>query len=466
MALKGSDTLDWSLPQSATYSRVRTQDLGVITAPIWHVFITGGGGYHEDVLFRPARDVKQVKVMCDVVVPNFRKRSRNGEFFVNPMATSSTVVSLVPLTYTAVVNAQPYGAWSNTLVYTGQCIGVDIDTKGFTSSPVPDVSSTWDEALQKAYASVNGQCMQLLVDLAELHKTLALLEDLAAKSLQFLTAPDSLRRRTEKQVRNARRRAGGTRKGTSGKVLGAAAGLFNAAKGGSSLWLQYRYGIQPLMLSVRDARKAILQAIENIEGLRITGRGASNFDFQASNVLSGTTVGEFGLVGLNQPWSKTHTQNVSVRYRAGVTARVAFSANRAFGTDITSLPEATWELVPYSFVVDWFVNVGDWLRSLNLGPDVHILGSWVVETKVTVDTYTYRRFSCSVQAGSGSSAYSGTISGGSAYRNDTYMAKVRTPNVGRPILPSFRAEKLSLTHMVDSAALAFTPFRKFKSIRL
>jgi hypothetical protein len=34
-----------------------------------------------------------------------------------------------------------------------------------------------------------------------------------------------------------------------------------------------------------------------------------------------------------------------------------------------------WELIPYSFVVDWFVNVSDYLRALAPSPSFHHLGS-------------------------------------------------------------------------------------------
>jgi hypothetical protein len=39
-----------------------------------------------------------------------------------------------------------------------------------------------------------------------------------------------------------------------------------------------------------------------------------------------------------------------------------FESIRDFGW--TEVPLAAWELVPFSFVVDWIVNVGDWLEAV------------------------------------------------------------------------------------------------------
>jgi hypothetical protein len=35
-----------------------------------------------------------------------------------------------------------------------------------------------------------------------------------------------------------------------------------------------------------------------------------------------------------------------------------------FGTSNWDVVRAAWEIIPFSFIADWFVNVGDWLASL------------------------------------------------------------------------------------------------------
>lgn len=42
--------------------------------------------------------------------------------------------------------------------------------------------------------------------------------------------------------------------------------------------------------------------------------------------------------------------------------------------------EAAWELVPFSFIIDWFTNIGDIIGALILNPGLTPLSSWVTET--------------------------------------------------------------------------------------
>jgi hypothetical protein len=37
---------------------------------------------------------------------------------------------------------------------------------------------------------------------------------------------------------------------------------------------------------------------------------------------------------------------------------------------------AAWELIPFSFVADWFVNIGPYVRAITPKVGVHSLGSW------------------------------------------------------------------------------------------
>jgi len=51
-----------------------------------------------------------------------------------------------------------------------------------------------------------------------------------------------------------------------------------------------------------------------------------------------------------------------------------------------SIPITAWELIPFSFVVDWFVNFGDYIQALTPKLGIKGLSSWttvIKETKVT-----------------------------------------------------------------------------------
>jgi hypothetical protein len=58
------------------------------------------------------------------------------------------------------------------------------------------------------------------------------------------------------------------------------------------------------------------------------------------------------------------------------------------GLDFKSLVTLPWELIPYSFVVDWFLNIGDFIGSLTPSPGYTQLGSCFVVEREQTTSYT------------------------------------------------------------------------------
>lgn len=116
-------------------------------------------------------------------------------------------------------------------------------------------------------------------------------------------------------------------------------------------WLEYQYGWGPLVNS-------IYQALENLVDPKATrwsstvrgyGRAADEFDYPFGNGrIQGTA---------------------QIRHVASCSIACVLNANSSFTQRLatyTSLNPASiaWELLPYSFVVDWVYNIGDFLRDL------------------------------------------------------------------------------------------------------
>lgn len=121
----------------------------------------------------------------------------------------------------------------------------------------------------------------------------------------------------------------------------------------ASLWLNYRYNIMPIVYTVDDAFEAI------------------NASFGIySTVRDRVTDGDPSLPEF-PGWTRSGTSSLTERC---VVKRRYTTENKQRGIASTlsmDIPTTIWELIPYSFVIDWFVNVGDYI-SASLGSDFHL----------------------------------------------------------------------------------------------
>lgn len=130
------------------------------------------------------------------------------------------------------------------------------------------------------------------------------------------------------------------------------------AKRIAALWLAYQYGIRPLVM---DAFGAVSELMDNEEissryRVKCVGTAYENYDFTRGPFAGGA----FLQYLVSQHVRGTCRVKVRLDYEAD---NVALA--RAARLGITNPALLTWELLPYSFVADWYLPIGSYLSLLD-----------------------------------------------------------------------------------------------------
>lgn len=125
--------------------------------------------------------------------------------------------------------------------------------------------------------------------------------------------------------------------------------LHNPTLLASNLWLQYKYGWLPLY---NDVYQAVNWHFHLFDEMRFVGKYKRKVEWDS--VSQSAWLGSVNL-------KRTHEQKCLIIVEAGIANSDAYNLSR-----ITSLNPLSiaWELVPFSFVADWFVDVGGYLANM------------------------------------------------------------------------------------------------------
>jgi hypothetical protein len=123
-------------------------------------------------------------------------------------------------------------------------------------------------------------------------------------------------------------------------------------------WLEYKYGWMPLLMDVKGAAEYFAQQ-HLTRPLRFTVRASESF--LKNETIAGTTT-FVGIPGSVHPYSGLTTSSceTSVKIWCELSSP-HLSVVQQLG--LTNPALVAWELVPFSFVFDWFIQVGDWLTA-------------------------------------------------------------------------------------------------------
>lgn len=163
-------------------------------------------------------------------------------------------------------------------------------------------------------------------------------------------------------------------------------------------WLAYRYGWLPLYLDMYGHATAIFDSIHKPIIFRVSGRGMEEFKpatlfppFSGINAVNQAACNRiFSAQGSKYTYTVPHevhrkyTKDVKHAHVGCIFEISDASAFTAANFGVSNPLLVAWELVPLSFVVDWFYNIGDWLNQLTAYRGLSFRTGFV-----TIETKTY-----------------------------------------------------------------------------
>jgi len=229
-----------------------------------------------------------------------------------------------------------------------------LSTFSANSGRLPDFPhSEWNAAGQAAISAIGETSVNLANNAGEIRQTAGMLRERAMKLVHFLRAL------ALGQYRRAALLIGLNRMPSSAR-----------SKTLANLWLEYSFGWKPLITDILGAHEAVLKALEK------KSRGEQTF----SSIYK---------VPYSFPWSTVYDYAGSVNQSILTQISYKYVNDGLFGKNtlgLTNPLSLAWELMPYSFVVDWLVNVSSFLQNLTV-PHALAFGAGF-QTAISEGNYT------------------------------------------------------------------------------
>lgn len=301
-------------------------------------------------------------------------------------------------------------------------------------SASPYRGHAFDQALAKVKSKMTDANASLGLMLLERKETESLFVSAIGKIVKSLNTIRNTRRRGMQKVFEAYRRQ---------RTLARVGGSYNPNMAKfPEWWLEYQYGWKPLMSDVHSAMSQVsMHQQANHYRIKYDGVGSE----------PGIGVGQTRNLAAG-----TGTVRVDVTLRERAKCVVYYELNTSVLSTLESLGlinpiNLVWERVPWSFVVDWFLPLGQWFNTFTAGVGKTFLAGTKTESHRTygLPMFTYT-------AGGGYQLL-GVIKGGHLY----WFRFNRTILTSLPFsgFPAFK-NPCSPTHVANALALLVGAFTK------
>lgn len=236
-------------------------------------------------------------------------------------------------------------------------------------------------------AKANAGTIDLLTELGELPETIRYFFDKIKQFQKIITEMRSIRKAPLTNFRKKRRNEGASeyRKYKAKKTAD------DFAKASLSTWMEYRYAIMTLVYSLQDYH----DYLNNLNNVYKTTRSGVAFEIPEEwfYIPPGWKIKEDSIATKKRVWIKRKYDPSSL----------LDTLLRELQTNVF---KTAWELIPLSFVIDWFVNIGDLIDALTAYQpylqdkqtySISLKGKLILEEEengvsVTINIDAYKRF--------------------------------------------------------------------------
>ena len=342
------------------------------------------------------------KSMTDVSTPSFERISKRGGLVFSPMSQTETIIENVPTNVTCVWESRIATA-GHTGWYQWTFKGTKPSSEYFNSVVWPTQSPSTDHAksvaVAEAFARISATDALVWASVGEIGENIRSIRKLFKAIIRLLI------RRNPIELRRFSRTL--------------------KPKDYKNIWMSLRYELRPMYYEIQGYINALKH---NTSPTRQTFRGYSadvdENEFYQTKQFEGCKV------------KTLHKVVTRVQARAGVLTSVGCLDWPDF-IGLRDIPESLWELVPLSWLIDWFINVGITIASWTPNPKFKVLGSWVtlesvIDYTVVKDSYELSPVSNVYTSGHVRAC---SLSCDPFYRKKvTTKSRIITPD--RPLLPS------------------------------
>lgn len=391
--------------------------------------------------------------MTDVVTPDFKKRSARGEVINNPCTRQivneyenhSTFSFDYLLRYKSNPSLIAAATRDESLLLPGTypTYGLSTGHSAYLAAPSlddEDVQDLKEVAITRAYANISTADALALVTALEMGKT--------------LTSLGSIFKRITKLYKYI------IRKNKMTKFVSNAHSARKLAKLYADLWMEARYSLRPLYYDIMGISKALDRPLEKAMDRR-TFRGKQIYSDSVEEIYT-APLSDSGHTG--SYFIITRKSDVKYVARAGCLCKVS-AETRANSLGLYEIPASLWEVVPLSFVFDWFWNIADYISMWTPRLGANVLASWV-----TVEKTVTQSVMCSPPTNGQPTIYSSYTSEGAGF-NWQAGIKVkstidieRTVNVSRPVIPHWNVN-LNPAKLIDLGIILSNFYKSDASMR-